>query len=550
MKTRAVSSLLLIVLGLLVAASALGLTKVDSTVRGGVTGTITSGAAEFDFNGLADAAGFSTNFDVAGADHLFSFGYSYRLPAATDETALQTPDSSNFVGDTATMSWTNFDGTGLDATHTLVISEPFTGAGQVVSTMNISNPGGTAQDIDVFVYTDFDIGGTASADSGTLINANDAIQVTDAGLIGLFTSSGSDNFQVDGWPTIRDLIGNGSVDTLANTGLPFGPGDFSGMMQWLTVTIPAGGSQDFTTTLSVGPPPPAPVVNSITPNSGPEPGGTAVTINGSDFASGATVDLGGNACTGVGFVSASELTCTTPAGTGTVDVTVTNPDTQSDTLAAAFTYIQPPTIAAIAPSTGPAAGGTAVSVSGSDFVSGATVTVGGNACAPVVFVSPSQLDCTTPAGTPGSADVSVSNPDLQNDTLVAGFTYDPPLAPVVASVTPSSGPEAGGTLITIGGSNFVAGATVDVGGAACVTVTVVDPNTITCTTPPGTPGPTSVVVTNPDLQSDSLDAAFSYIAAPPPPVPTVSVPALDSWSLLLLTMTLLMAAAWIGRGRL
>jgi len=275
-----------------------------------------------------------------------------------------------------------------------------------------------------------------------------------------------------------------------------------------------------------------------------------VTISGSGFVSGATVDLGGNACTGVGFVSASELTCTTPAGTGTVDVTVTNPDTQSDTLAAAFTYIQPPTIAAIAPSTGPAAGGTAVSVSGSDFVSGATVTVGGNACAPVVFVSPSQLDCTTPAGTPGSADVSVSNPDLQNDTLVAGFTYDPPLAPVVASVTPSSGPEAGGTLITIGGSNFVAGATVDVGGAACVTVTLVDPNTITCTTPPGTPGPTSVVVTNPDLQSDSLDAAFSYIAAPPPPVPTVSVPALDSWSLLLLTMTLLMAAAWIGRGRL
>jgi hypothetical protein len=82
-----------------------------------------------------------------------------------------------------------------------------------------------------------------------------------------------------------------------------------------------------------------PTLTSITPNTGTESGGTSVTLEGTDFVSGATVTIGGNAATGVSFVDSTEITATTPAGTvGAQDVVLTNPDTQSDTLTGGFTY--------------------------------------------------------------------------------------------------------------------------------------------------------------------------------------------------------------------
>lgn len=87
---------------------------------------------------------------------------------------------------------------------------------------------------------------------------------------------------------------------------------------------------------------PAPVLLSIAPTSGPTAGGTLVTLTGTDFVSGATVRFGAVSATSVTFNSATSLTATTPAqSAATVGVTVTNPDTQSSTLAAAYTYVAP-----------------------------------------------------------------------------------------------------------------------------------------------------------------------------------------------------------------
>ena len=90
---------------------------------------------------------------------------------------------------------------------------------------------------------------------------------------------------------------------------------------------------------SAPPPPPAPTVTGISPSSGPATGGTAVTITGTGFSSGATVRLGGTTATGVTVVSSTSITATTPAhAAGVVDVTVTNTDNQSGTLTSGFTY--------------------------------------------------------------------------------------------------------------------------------------------------------------------------------------------------------------------
>ena len=90
---------------------------------------------------------------------------------------------------------------------------------------------------------------------------------------------------------------------------------------------------------------PAPTVTSVSPNSGTTAGGTAVTITGANFATGATVMFGSAAATSVVVVSGTQITATTPAGTaGAALVTVSNPGGQSGALAGGFTYIAPPTV--------------------------------------------------------------------------------------------------------------------------------------------------------------------------------------------------------------
>jgi hypothetical protein len=82
----------------------------------------------------------------------------------------------------------------------------------------------------------------------------------------------------------------------------------------------------------------APTVTSVSPNSGPATGGTAVTITGTNFASGATVTFGGTAATNVVVVNSKTITATTPAhATGAVTVTVTV-NGQSGSLVNGFTY--------------------------------------------------------------------------------------------------------------------------------------------------------------------------------------------------------------------
>ena len=257
--------------------------------------------------------------------------------------------------------------------------------------------------------------------------------------------------------------------------------------------------------------PAAPTVSSVSPSSGPAAGGTSITVSGTGFVSGATVTVGGSACTSVTFISSSSLSCTTPAGSaGAANVVVTNPDSQTGTGVGAFTFVAAPTVSSVSPSSGPAVGGTSITVSGTGFVSGATVTVGGSACSSVAFSSATSLTCTTPAGSAGAANVVVTNPDSQTGTGVGAFTFV--AAPTVSSVSPSSGITTGGVSVTLTGSGFLSGATVTIGGVSCVSVVVVSLTSITCTTGASSTGSANVVVTNTDGQSGTLSGGFTVTA--------------------------------------
>jgi M6 family metalloprotease-like protein len=83
-------------------------------------------------------------------------------------------------------------------------------------------------------------------------------------------------------------------------------------------------------------------------------------------------------------------------------------------------------------------------------------------------------------------------------------------APTASAIDPATGDVAGGTSVTITGTDFVAGSTVSLGGMDATNVLVVNPTTITATTPPHAAGAVNVVVTNPLGQSATIAGGFVY----------------------------------------
>ena len=99
-----------------------------------------------------------------------------------------------------------------------------------------------------------------------------------------------------------------------------------------------------------------------------------------------------------------------------------------------------------------------------------------------------------------------------NARNVAAVT--PSGSPKPASISPSKGPTAGGTHVTITGKGFQAGARVTFGSAAATSVTVQSSTQITATTPARPAGVVNVTVTNSNGQSASLNSAFTFVSPP------------------------------------
>ncbi len=111
-----------------------------------------------------------------------------------------------------------------------------------------------------------------------------------------------------------------------------------------------------------------------------------------------------------------------------------------------------PTVSGINPTSGTANGGTAVTITGTGFLAGATVSLGGTAATGVTVVSSTSITATTAAHAAGAVNVVVTNTDAQSGTLSSGYTYtgsNP--APTVSAITPTSGTASGGTAVTITG---------------------------------------------------------------------------------------------------
>jgi len=267
---------------------------------------------------------------------------------------------------------------------------------------------------------------------------------------------------------------------------------------------------------------PAPTITSVIPNSGPTSGGTQVTITGTNFQTSGTtvVRFDTTPATNVNVMDSTKITAVTPAHSEqTLGVRVTNPDGQVVTLPQGFTYLAPLSVASITPNTGSTAGGTVVTINGTNFQSGATVTIGGIAATDVSVGSTTTITAKTPVGPATQQatqprDVVVTNPDGSSATLARGFTYFvPPLS--IATVSPSVGGTGGGTVVTITGTGFTTGvnSSVTFGGVAAPNVTILDAVTMQASTPAHGAGTVDIVVTF--GSSVTKQSAFTYQTIPP-----------------------------------
>ncbi len=180
------------------------------------------------------------------------------------------------------------------------------------------------------------------------------------------------------------------------------------------------------------------VVTGFTPRSGPLAGGNEVTITGQGFTTDTQVLFGAFSSPRITFVSATQLKAIAPRGSAAdlADLVVYNKNGVSNQRRA-YTYLPDVRVTALNPVTGPLAGGTTVTLTGTGFTGATSVRFGAVEASSFTVVSGTEIAAVTPAGTSGGAvDVTLTTP-TGAWTSSRAFTYfDPAGAFAAFAVSP------------------------------------------------------------------------------------------------------------------
>ncbi|AUH39082.1 IPT/TIG domain-containing protein [Streptomyces sp. CMB-StM0423] len=254
----------------------------------------------------------------------------------------------------------------------------------------------------------------------------------------------------------------------------------------VTLIHPTGNSNSVTFTYVVTQ---VPQVTGVTPASGPTAGGTTVILTGTGFTGATAVGFAGAPATSFLVNSATQITAVTPAGAaGAAVVTVTAPGGTSAP-DAFFFYAAPPALHNSSPAQGPTAGGTVITLSGSNLLDTSAVLFGSTNAASFTVVSATQITASTPPGT-GSAPITVVTPGGTSNPVA--FAYVAP--PTLSTLVPDTGPASAGTVVTLTGANLATTSAVTF-GTTVASFTVVSDTQVIAVAPAGAPGPVTVSVT-------------------------------------------------------
>jgi subtilisin family serine protease len=405
------------------------------------------------------------------------------LSSATGTTAGGTTvviSGTGFIGlsgpSAVTFGGTNATGYTVDSPTQITATVPAHTAGTV--SVRVTGAFGASSDTanDDYVYWAPVPAITGLNPTSGYTTGTNSVVMTGTGFTGatsvLFGSTPATTFNVDSDTQITAVAPAGSVGTVRAQVTTAGG------------TTPDTSADDYTYLMV-----PVPTVSALTPTQGPTIGGTSLVVTGTNLTGATAVVFGSTNATAFHVDSNTQVTATAPAhAAGTVSVLVTTAGgTNVDTSADHYLYVvlPVPAVSGLAPTAGPVTGGTSVVITGSNFSGATAVSFGGTAATAFTVNSGTRITATAPARAPGAVQVQVTGPGGSSPEVTADdFTYF--ARPAIASLSPATGPTAGGTSVVITGANFVGlsgAAAVTFGGVNATSYSVDSATQITATAP-------------------------------------------------------------------
>lgn len=284
-----------------------------------------------------------------------------------------------------------------------------------------------------------------------------------------------------------------------------------------------------------------PSVSKVSPNSGSVNGGNTVTISGKYFLGTTSVKFGNTEATSFNVVNANKITAVVPAGTGKVDVQVTNAIGSSDTATSNddYNYVQVPVITGLTPTSGSYLGSITdpsvhpnadiIDILGYGFTGASQVAVGPNVVLAKDFISitDNKISIYAPAlnknpyqpGKPKTVDIQVTAAGgvsaISNSDK---YTYI--AVPKIYSLSPSKGQTDGGTDVIITGIGLTGTSKVTFGdwvvGDEATITSVISDTQVKVVTPQEDAGPVWVqlISTGGNTAQWTNKNKFTYIAIP------------------------------------
>lgn len=267
-------------------------------------------------------------------------------------------------------------------------------------------------------------------------------------------------------------------------------------------------------------PPPKVELTSISTTSGKLEGGELIYLIGKNFDKNVKIFFGNEEAILNSYTNGSKIRVDVPAATtpGLVSVKAENPDGSVSVLTDAYEYLTPPPLPAPEISYLSETSiltneqktiylfGKNISPSSKVFLGDKEVTVS--------FVTNSKIRIAIPANSnTTTVDVKLINPDGQVALLENGFSYVEPVkkpAPVINTLSTTSGSMSGGETVTITGQNFQQKANVFFGDKVAIMVSLSETEIVVKTPISSSSGLVSVKVVNPDLQEVVINNAYRY----------------------------------------
>jgi len=391
--------------------------------------TLSGDQDQFTDTGLTDGSPYVYALKAVNASGEGLAATAVAVPAVLDHLEISPASNSIVTGGASTYSVTGFDAS----------SDPL-GDETASTTFSISPDGSctgatcTATAAGLHTVTASD--GSVSVQAALTVEPLDHIEVSPP--LVTITLDGispqSQTYSAEGFDASGD-----ARDVTAETSFSISP-DGSCVAATCSATLlgihqvtGSDGPISATAVLQVRPGPLTPTVTKVKPAYGPSTGGTVVTITGTNFLPSdlatTTVAFGAVPATNEVVKSSTRIVATAPAGTGTVDVTVsssigsvslgTSPTSPADE----FSY--GPTILGLSKHEGPSRGGTVVTIVGTNFAGVSAVQFGSTAATNVTVVSSKRMKATSPPGV-GTVNVVVITAG-GTSTATAGdtFTYLP-----------------------------------------------------------------------------------------------------------------------------